>query len=486
MKNSLRSLILGATVVCAVTASAADEVQPFTLPMSLQPTQAEFDRFTTLNANNDLKEWQFNDEENFIYYAYSSTKDADDWVFIPVTLTAKDTYLKVSIEALASGASGYYDENFELAIGSAADAASMRTILTKTVDKDAFTAYETTFSNTITGTGWLGIHATSPKNSRTLQIRNIALQSYATPIPLQPVIKASSTDNLEYTATITMPSQTVQGNAIEGKVNLRFSVDGTVENTYTDLTPGNDVNVAATLTKGEHTMTFVAYLITDGETTESQPVSETVTAKDPNAQYTLPFSFGPTGQIEFDECVWFDTNGDDVRWQLKYLNGDPAFYYKYHSKNQANDWIILPAVNFGTTDKIKISVEAATEGTFKEAFEVYLGKEPTIAAMTIKVIDEPEFATSKAWRTYDATLDTEGGIWHVGIKAKSAADQYGLYVRNIQIESLNDPTGVDTIDADENAPAEYYSLQGMRLAAPEKDQLVIVRKGSKSYKAIMR
>ena len=102
------------------------------------------------------------------------------------------------------------------------------------------------------------------------------------------------------------------------------------------------------------------------------------------------------------------------------------------------------------------------------------------------VIDEPEFASNKAWRTYDATLDTEGGIWHVGIKAKSNADQYGLYVRNIQIESLNDPVGVDAIDADENAPAEYYSLQGMRLDTPEKGQLVIVRKGGKSYKAIMR
>jgi len=38
---------------------------------------------------------------------------------------------------------------------------------------------------------------------------------------------------------------------------------------------------------------------------------------------------------------------------------------------------------------------------------------------------------------------------------------------------------------EENAPEVYYNLQGIRLANPEKGQLVIVRKGNKTFKAIL-
>lgn len=47
--------------------------------------------------------------------------------------------------------------------------------------------------------------------------------------------------------------------------------------------------------------------------------------------------------------------------------------------------------------------------------------------------------------------------------------------------------GIGSIGADDyDAPEEYYSLQGMRLSEPVKGQIVIVRKGSKAYKTIIR
>lgn len=44
-------------------------------------------------------------------------------------------------------------------------------------------------------------------------------------------------------------------------------------------------------------------------------------------------------------------------------------------------------------------------------------------------------------------------------------------------------TGIGGIEAD-NAQAEYYNLQGMRVSNPEKGQLYIVRKGIKTTKAV--
>lgn len=478
----IRPLIAATALAAAATAAAT---QPFPLPVSLRPTADEFGRLTVLNANNDAKQWQYDEDEQCIFYAYSSTKDADDWVFVPVELTAGHSWLKVSVEALATGASGWYDENFELALGESPDAASMRTVLEQTVDSDEFMLYGTEFPNSISGTAWLGIHATSPKNRRTLKVRDITLQSYSTPIPLAPAIKASATDGLCYTATVTMPSLTVQGSAIEGDLNLRFSIDGEEHETYAALAPGSDVAVEATLAKGEHTLAFVAVLATGGETAESEAATETAVARDLDAHYTLPFLFGPSGQAEFDECRLTDANGDDTTWEFSTDGGEPSFFYPYHSRNQADDWLFLPAVDFGTADKARISVEARSKGTYTESFEVWLGREASPGSMTVKAIDVPEISNSDPWTAYEAETTPGGGIWHVGIHATSQADQYGLYIRNVGIEAPDGPlTGIEEAGIDAESPAEWFDLQGMRLAAPEKGRIVIVRQGGKIRKTV--
>ena len=47
--------------------------------------------------------------------------------------------------------------------------------------------------------------------------------------------------------------------------------------------------------------------------------------------------------------------------------------------------------------------------------------------------------------------------------------------------------GVDSVGAeDADAPAEYFNLQGMRINTPCQGELVIVRKGNKSYKTVIR
>lgn len=46
--------------------------------------------------------------------------------------------------------------------------------------------------------------------------------------------------------------------------------------------------------------------------------------------------------------------------------------------------------------------------------------------------------------------------------------------------------GIDDIAVDQNAPIEYFNLQGVRIANPEKGQLVITRQGSKTSKTIVR
>lgn len=50
-----------------------------------------------------------------------------------------------------------------------------------------------------------------------------------------------------------------------------------------------------------------------------------------------------------------------------------------------------------------------------------------------------------------------------------------------------DNSGIGSVENDNfKAPVEYYSLQGVRLAEPVKGQIVIVRRGSESFKTIVR
>lgn len=454
MNHYLRTMLLSAALTAA-SATMLAETQPFTLPVDILPTPDEFARFTTLNANGDAKEWNFDKDKYELYYSYNSSKAADDWIFIPVTVTAADTYLKVSLEALSSGANSWYWEHFELATGTEASPEAMTVVMKDTkVDYNTFTKYETFFPNETTGTLWLGIHATTPKGEgRTLRMRNIKMENFATPVPLAPAIKQSSIKNLDYSATVTMPSSTLQGKNISGKVGLRMSVDGTIYQTFSDIIPGADKTVTATLTKGKHTISYTAFLTTGGQTTESDPVSEEVTATDPSASYTLPFSFEPTKE-QFEECPSpIDVNGDGTTWQLKEKLQRNSFYYGNNRNNVADDWIFLPPVNFGTADKVTVSVEAlAGYKDYPEAFEIWLGREASVNAMTVKAIDVTDFTKDDAWATFENEINAKGGIWYVGLHAKSQKDMYGLYLSNIKIET---PGNSGEITADYTLPFEF-------------------------------
>lgn len=67
---------------------------------------------------------------------------------------------------------------------------------------------------------------------------------------------------------------------------------------------------------------------------------------------------------------------------------------------------------------------------------------------------------------------------------KTAA--YRFYLKNLKITTTTPiSTGIAGIEADENAPVEYYNLQGIRVAEPE-NGLYIVRQGNKVSKKFIR
>lgn len=76
-----------------------------------------------------------------------------------------------------------------------------------------------------------------------------------------------------------------------------------------------------------------------------------------------------------------------------------------------------------------------------------------------------------------------GTVWKAFPKPTSNS---GLLIAAIIPLGENDPSGLDEVIADENAPVEYFNLQGLRVSDPQPGQMVIRRQGSKVSKIIVR
>lgn len=72
---------------------------------------------------------------------------------------------------------------------------------------------------------------------------------------------------------------------------------------------------------------------------------------------------------------------------------------------------------------------------------------------------------------YEVALDVKAGSQYV--------DRFYVFYSDIT------PSGVEGIAVDANAPAEYFNLQGMRVANPAKGGVYIKRQGSKATKVIL-
>lgn len=470
----------------------------YALPFDFAATQATFDECKVVDANGDGSTWSYN--KAFVY-TYNSRNNGDDWLFLPFVDFGSTTKVKVSVDVMTGG----YDEAFEIKLGSDRTIAAMSVPVMK---EEAFQSREV---KTLTAevevpagesSKWcLGIHAISKADQYELSFSNIRIESAETTgtVAAAPVIAESAVENLAYTATVTMPSLDVNGAELTANMNLEVLVDGEVAETKENLAPGAEVEIALALEEGPHTIGYRAVI--DGQAGET--ASEEVTASaSVTATGDLPYDFAGT-KDNFDQCVVVDVNGDAYVSNGNTFGGwsfamGAGFKYVYSQNNDADDWLILPLVNFGDATKVKVSVDVKTESD-TESFEIMLGRERTVEAMTVEVMKHSDFKQYGSFTTLTAEVTLPAAAapqsvandaasdnsWALGIHATSPKFHYNLYVNNIRIEAVATTTAIDEIEAEENdVECEYYNLQGVRVINPQSG-IYIVRKGSKVSKVIL-
>lgn len=177
---------------------------------------------------------------------------------------------------------------------------------------------------------------------------------------------------------------------------------------------------------------------------------------DSHTTHELPYSVTPTDD-QFAQMTFINVDGDKSSWKKGTdLFRQTAFQCTSDPTNPADDWLILPALNFDTPQfAYEFSMRVATGSSSKtgEYVEVRCGKEADPAKMTNVIIDRTN-VLGTGYKELSALFSLpEAGPAFIGIHCVSEPKMSGVYIRDILVKST-DHAGLDlndTADAAVNA-----------------------------------
>lgn len=143
--------------------------------------------------------------------------------------------------------------------------------------------------------------------------------------------------------------------------------------------------------------------------------------------YVADFSEGTTG------WTILDANNDGKAWSVQ---SDGSIRMTYNSSLDMDDWLITPPLLLEAGKGYNVSfVAKAQSTTFPERLEVMWGDNNTISAMTNTLL-APTVINADYYVEYSEMLIPEtSGKYYIGFHGISDADQYYLYLDDIQIEA---------------------------------------------------
>lgn len=227
----------------------------------------------------------------------------------------------------------------------------------------------------------------------------------------------------------------------------------------------DETEFAVNLPENEPLNLYTAEVTAVYRDNESTPaVSNSITVGQP---LPLPVNIIPT-ETQSQLCTVFDGDGDAAGWSYMADSNTPGEGYFSSASNSyasTDDWLILPPFEVTDTDRyytldFEVAIKYAAYN--EEYIEVYAGTAADPAAMTTCIVAEmqPMDGKNTDFQKVIATFKAEQkGACYIGFHAVSAADQFGMYLHDINIVDNNitdeSPWEVNNIEAD---PAEEGAL----------------------------
>lgn len=238
--------------------------------------------------------------------------------------------------------------------------------------------------------------------------------------------------------------------------------------TYTVLLNGMEIGTTSTtsmaidLPKDTELTKYVAEVFAECNGLVSDPAFSDAIVE--GAALKIPQLIMPTPE-QFELCTIVDNNGDGANWALYEVYGEEGSYclrsgFTIGDGNPMDDWLFLPRMAFDETDRFySLSIETALYNSMynKESIEVLLCSQPSPEAVVLPAIIDEFSPAATTFNTRKAIFKvSQPGEYYVALHCTSAADQFGMKVRNINVEATNiteaSPAAVEGLKAEETTP----------------------------------
>lgn len=154
-----------------------------------------------------------------------------------------------------------------------------------------------------------------------------------------------------------------------------------------------------------------------------------------------PYSEDFSDAKTLDLFTIIDANEDGKTWKRSTTG---AMTYQYSTKNDADDWLIMPPLKLEAGKSYAFSLKAySMSARYEERLEVKMGKSATAEAMTTTV--KP--VTTYAVALRDAKAETvdivpeETGVYYIGFHAVSEKNKGTLYLDDISVAAGKSMSG---------------------------------------------
>ena len=142
---------------------------------------------------------------------------------------------------------------------------------------------------------------------------------------------------------------------------------------------------------------------------------------------------------DLDAWTIIDVNADEKTWQFDESASPSRVFYSYHSSNNADDWLITPAINIPKAGSYVIKYDFRGSA-YGENLEVWTGNAPTVEGMTDKIAEHLNAKDNVEGNL--VFIDAEEGPLYVGFHCNSLPDKFRLFILDLNVIDASNPVDI--------------------------------------------
>ena len=444
-------------------------------------TEEEFKQWTVIDSNNDEKTWQFSADgtPSKVFYSYSSSNQADDWLISPDITPTEDGPLMVKYTYKGS----YYGEAMEVYMGHGKTPEQVNILMNAYQDiKDKEQGGYFLIEGKAGETFNLAFHCTTPADKWRLYLISVEVSKGSDPVDLKlQAISARVSGNNRGSEKVSVKVSNV-GLADVNGFSLGYIADGgtpVIETVNQTLKQDEEMtytfNTPVDLSIPRHQYTLQVFTSHDDDIDHTNDTLATQVRH--KAPATVPYACGFEPEDYTEEFKSFNLNDDSGKFEIYYSTGwfsmartgMGCLAYNYDKENAGDDWVILEPI------KVEAGYHAlkfwySGSDNHPEKFAVYYGSEQTPQAMTNKIVEYAPFLSDPYVESINILYFDQPQTIYIGFHAFSDKDENWLTIDDLtfdkvssedvdmMITNLSNPTNVVRSNSDRTVKFELRNV----------------------------